>query len=167
MDRERSDGVSGGSGRIWAHACLRLVLGTNIAVHGLARVRDAAGFGAKLAADFDGLLPSWLVGPFGAAVPFLELGIGVAVLLGLRLREALAAGGVLLASLTFGMGLRQQWEVVGLQLVYALAYWALLYRMEDARLTADALLLDRRAGRAPLGAAAPGARTHRGRGLLE
>lgn len=153
MNGELSGGLAGGSGRIWAHACLRLVLGTNIAVHGIARVSDAAGFGAKLAADFGGHLPPWLVRPFGAAVPFLELGIGLAVLLGLRLREALAAGCVLIASLTFGMGLRQQWEVIGLQLVYALAYWILLYRLEDARVTVDELVRERLVEqRAPIGA---------------
>lgn len=124
-----------------AHAVLRLVLGTNIAVHGVVRVGAPASFADSLVQGFAGTpLPEWSVRAFATSLPFLELAVGLCILLGFRLRLALVLGGALMASLTLGESLRQQWSTVGLQLVYALAYYVLLSRAADARLTVDGLL---------------------------
>jgi thiosulfate dehydrogenase [quinone] large subunit len=114
-----------GNPRAFPHLGLRLVVGVNLLAHGLARIGDIPGFAAHLASDFAGVLPAALVRPFAFCVPPLELAIGLLVLLGVRLREVLLAASALLAALTFGACLIQRWEIVGLQLVYALAYWVL------------------------------------------
>ncbi|MFP2928594.1 DoxX family membrane protein [Pyxidicoccus sp. 3LG] len=129
-----------------AHGVLRLVLGTNITVHGLVRVGSPGAFADTLVQGFANTpLPEWSVRAFALATPFLELAVGLCILLGLRLRLALFVGGAFMAALTFGESLRQQWSNVGGHLSYALAYYFLLSRASDARLTIDGLLRSRRA----------------------
>jgi len=111
--------------RAFPHLGLRLVVGVNLLAHGVARIGDIPGFAGHLVADFAGVLPAALVRPFAFCVPPLELAIGLLVLIGVRLREVLLGASVLLAALTFGACLLQRWEIVGLQLIYALAYWVL------------------------------------------
>lgn len=132
-----------------AHLALRIVLGVNIASHGVARVAHAGGFAAALVNDFAGVLPAALVWPFAVSLPFLELGIGIGILAGIRLRAALFAGALVIGALTFGMTLKQQWEIVGFQLVYAIAYFFLLRGASEARFTADAALARYGASAAP------------------
>ncbi|WP_338864136.1 DoxX family membrane protein [Myxococcus stipitatus] len=130
-----------------AHGVLRLVLGLNIAVHGGVRVGAPGAFADTLAQGFTGtVLPDWSVRAFALGLPFVELGIGLGILLGLRLRASLVAGGLVIAMLTFGESLRQQWSTVGLQLSYALAYFVLLLRAADARFTVDGWLSSSRPG---------------------
>jgi thiosulfate dehydrogenase [quinone] large subunit len=129
-----------------AHFVLRATLGLNLLAHGLVRAPHALAFADKLTQDFaTTLLPAILVRPFATILPFLELGVGIAVLLGFRLRAALGVGGLSIAMLTFGICLQQAWEIAGFQLVYALAYWVLASRAADARFTVDALLARRAA----------------------
>ncbi|WP_239014552.1 DoxX family protein [Archangium violaceum] len=127
------------------HLVLRLVLGINIAMHGLTRVGDPAGFAQGIVNGFAQTpLPVWSVRLFGLVLPFLELVTGVGMLLGWRLRAFLLLGGVTIAALTFGTCLRQQWETAGLQLFYALAYAWLLHHAAEARFTVDSWLARRR-----------------------
>lgn len=127
-----------------AHGVLRLVFGTNLTVHGLVRVGSPGSFADALVQGFAHTpLPEWSVRAFAMGLPFVELAVGLCILLGLRLRFALVAGGLVLASLTFGECLRQEWSAVGLHLSYALAYYVLLSRAADARFTVDGLLRSR------------------------
>lgn len=111
--------------RALPHLGLRLVVGVNLAAHGLVRIGNVPAFAAGLAADFAGVLPAAMVRPFASCVPPLELALGALLLFGVRLREVLFAASALLAALTFGACMIQRWEIVGLQLVYAIAYWVL------------------------------------------
>ncbi len=118
-----------------AHLVLRVTLGLNMAAHGAVRVGHVSDFAAALVRDFSAtVLPSWSVSAFATVLPFAELAIGVGILAGVRLRATLTAGGLLLAALMFGSCLRQAWEIVGIQLIYALTYYVLLTRAADARL---------------------------------
>jgi thiosulfate dehydrogenase [quinone] large subunit len=123
-----------------AHLVLRFTLGLNILAHGLVRIGHASSFSAAMVRDFQGTaLPGWSVGPFAMSVPFVETAVGLAMLLGLRLRAALMVGGLVIAALTFGTCLRQAWEIAGAQIVYALAYAWLAQHASSARLTVDEL----------------------------
>lgn len=68
---------------------------------------------------------------------------GALVLLGMRLRFALAAGSLLMFVLTFGSALRQDWDIAGLQLIYAAVYAALLAFREKDWFSLDSLMLRR------------------------
>lgn len=59
------------------------------------------------------------------------------VVQGFRFREATLAGFALIAALTFGTCLREQWDIAGLQLIYALAYFALTLHASHLRYAVD------------------------------
>ncbi len=123
-----------------AHTALRVFLGVNIGAHGLARIAHLSAFSDELVRQFAATpLPSFAVRAFGLMLPPSELLIGCALLLGLALRPTLIAGALLMTALTFGTCLRQQWDVAGFQLIYALAYTWLLAHLHDAWLTIDGL----------------------------
>ncbi|AKF84678.1 hypothetical protein MFUL124B02_02860 [Myxococcus fulvus 124B02] len=133
-----------------AHGVLRLILGINIGLHGLTRVGAPGAFADGIVKNFaDSPLPEWSVRAYALGLPFVELAVGVGILLGLRLRWVLTLGALLMSTLTFGESLRQQWSTVGLHLSYALAYYILLARAADARLTVDGWLASRRGATNP------------------
>ena len=112
----------------YAYLLLRLTLGVNICMHGISRILAGPGsFAHSLVSLFQKTpLPIWMLLAFGLTLPWLEAILGLLLLLGLRTRAALIGGSLLLMVLTFGSTLRQDWESVGLQLIYASVYAALL-----------------------------------------
>jgi uncharacterized membrane protein YphA (DoxX/SURF4 family) len=59
-------------------------------------------------------------------LPWLEALIGLLILCGAFTGIALVAGALLIAVLTFGSTLHQDWDVTGLQLIYAAVYFILI-----------------------------------------
>jgi hypothetical protein len=59
-------------------------------------------------------------------------------------RFALVVGALVMASLMFGTALRGDWNVLGLQLMYSLAYYVLLVRRSDGVYGVDAWRRSRR-----------------------
>ena len=122
-----------------AYGLLRITLGLDIFLHGAVRWAGGLGkFAAPLAAMFhNSPLPQWFVLGFGYALPILEAVIGAAIFIGFQTRRALIAGGVLMLALIFGSSLRQDWQVVGLQLIYSLTYALLLATVQFNRYSLD------------------------------
>ena len=110
------------------YTLLRITLGINIAGHGISRIlAGQSHFAAALVKQFDSTpLPHFAVAGFAYALPWMEALVGLAVLLGAATRIALVAGALLIVALTFGSTLHQDWDVAGLQLIYAAVYFALL-----------------------------------------
>jgi thiosulfate dehydrogenase [quinone] large subunit len=109
------------------YAALRVALGVNIAMHGISRLGDLPAFVESVVGGFQGtFLPPVLVRAFAWTISPIEALVGTLLVLGLWTRAALMAGAALLVALTFGVTLQQRWEVAGLQLVYVIAYAALL-----------------------------------------
>jgi thiosulfate dehydrogenase (quinone) large subunit len=118
-----------------AYLFLWATLGLNILFHGVSRILTGpAAFAANLVEQFHATpLPLGVVSAFGHALPWIEAVIGLLVLLGLTTRHALCAGALLIFALTFGSTLHQDWNVAGLQLIYAVVYAVLLaFRSENA-----------------------------------
>jgi thiosulfate dehydrogenase [quinone] large subunit len=111
-----------------AYALLRITLGINIAIHGISRIlAGPASFVSSLTRQFEGtVLPHFAVQGFGYALPWLEALIGLAILFGALTRVALIAGALLIVLLTFGSTLHRDWDIAGLQLIYALVYFVLI-----------------------------------------
>ena len=65
-------------------------------------------------------LPGFLLAPYVHVLPFLELAVGMLLLLGLCTRWTFFLSGLLLVSLAFGMMVQQQHAVVGTNLTYVL-----------------------------------------------
>ena len=125
-----------------AYLVLRATLGVNIFLHGVARILGGQGhFVSTLTQQFhSSLLPHSLVVAFGYTLPWAEAAIGLLVLIGLFTRAALILGALLILVLTFGSSLLQDWQVVGLQLIYAIVYASLLAFLSANRFSVDALI---------------------------
>ena len=110
-----------------AHATFRVYLGLNIALHGVVRLPKLDGFAQGLVAGFtETALPAWSVLAFAYVLVPAEVIVGLMVLVGVQLRGALVAGLGLMALLSFGTILLEQWDTAGLQVIYAMAYAGLL-----------------------------------------
>jgi thiosulfate dehydrogenase [quinone] large subunit len=130
-----------------AHGLLRIALGTTMFLHGIVRLlAGVTHFADGMVQQFAGTpLPVGMVRAFGTCLPFVEALIGFLLLLGLGLRWTLVAGGLLMSVLIFGSSLRSDYQVVGLQLIYALVYFLLMFTLEHDRYSLDRLLRNRRA----------------------
>ncbi|QRK07157.1 DoxX family membrane protein [Archangium violaceum] len=118
---------------------LRLSLGINILGHGLVRIGNPGAFADALVQLFANTwIPSPLVRLFALLLPFIELVLGVLLTLGLLTRAALFTGGLVMVSLVFGTALRSDWETLGLQMIYAALYSALMATAHLNRLSLDA-----------------------------
>lgn len=126
--------------RCLAFAVFRLTLGVNMLIHGLVRLPDLDGFAGGLVEGFaETPLPPFLVEAFATALPVAEAAVGALLILGLLTRWALLAGGLLITALVFGTALRQQWDTLGLQMIYALAYFLLHFFIGYNRFSMDRL----------------------------
>jgi thiosulfate dehydrogenase (quinone) large subunit len=127
------------TGRELAYLLLRIILGINILMHGLARIlAGLAPFATGMIKQFASTsLPPTLVHAFAIALPWSELFIGAFILFGLWTRIALVLGALEIFVLTFGISLTQNWSVAGLQLIYAIVYAILLSFAEHNRWSLD------------------------------
>jgi thiosulfate dehydrogenase (quinone) large subunit len=124
-----------------AYGMFRLALGVVELMHGLVRLPGLAGFAAGMAKQFQGtILPGWFVYPFGCVLPFLEGLIGLALVLGLFTRWALTAASLLMSILIFGTCLRSDWNIVGLQMTYAIAFFIALFLLEHNHYSVDRIV---------------------------
>lgn len=128
-----------------ALAALRVFMGFNMFMHGAARIfGHLPEFVGKTTQEFvPTILPSPLVHLYATTLPFVELTLGALLLLGLWTRWSLVALLALIASLTFGMSLLQNWSVVGSQIIYAFAFFVLLYLNRPNRFSLDGFLARR------------------------
>jgi thiosulfate dehydrogenase (quinone) large subunit len=114
---------------VWAYTILRLSFGANIMLHGVSRLLAGhAAFLAYLTHYFEKtpLVPASLLPSFAWVLPPMETLLGLLLVLGLWTRFALIAGALVLAMLVVGTNLAQDWNVAGLQLIYAFLYCYLL-----------------------------------------
>ena len=98
------------NGRSWALLFARLVLGLIFFMAGFWKVFQLGPLqhARKYFLPFaDTFLPVWSLWAVGVAIPFFELTAGTLVILGLRVREALIALGLVLAIVTFGHLLKE------------------------------------------------------------
>jgi len=127
----------------WAYAILRLSFGANIMLHGLSRLLAGhAAFLAYLNHYFEKTpgVPTSLLPAFATVLPLAETGLGVLLILGLWTRFTLIAGGLVITVLVIGTNLAQDWNVAGLQLIYAFLYYYLLVHRDQNAVSIDGIL---------------------------
>lgn len=124
-----------------AYALFRLTLGLNIFFHGFIRiVVGRQNFVAQTEKLFtNSLLPMWLVHSFLSILPFLEVLVGVLIILGLFTTWALIGGALLMMILIFGTATRQDWTTVGTQTLYGLFYFFLISNLHNNCFALDSL----------------------------
>ncbi len=119
----------------------RLPIAVSMLGHGLDRIPKIQVFRDHLVDQFsNSILPLKLVGPFGTALPFLELGIGILLLLGLFTRSACVIGAISMLALIFGSCLLEQWDNVLAQMLYSLYFVMLYYYAFYNRYSFDSLM---------------------------
>jgi thiosulfate dehydrogenase (quinone) large subunit len=131
------------SDAVWAYSILRLSFGANIMLHGLSRLLAGhTAFLAYLTHYFEKtpLVPASLLPAFAWVLPPVETALGLLLVFGLWTRFALIAGALVLAMLVVGTNLAQDWNVAGLQLIYAFLYYYLLVHRDGNAVSIDGIL---------------------------
>jgi thiosulfate dehydrogenase [quinone] large subunit len=130
------------SDKVLAYSLLRVALGVNFLGHGAIRVYHGVGAFAAMTAEHmaKAPLPQGAVLGFGYVIPWVEVLLGVALILGLLTRAALVGGAVFMMALTIGVTANQQWDIAGQQLLYSLTFFSLLFLVEFNGLSMDAWL---------------------------
>lgn len=116
--------------RRWAYVLFRVAIGIDFFGHGFIRVYHGTGvFAAWMVGTMAGtpLLPVWFVHGFGYFVPWLEVTVGLMMLLALRTRVALTGAMLLMLCLMAGTALKQDWGAESLQLGYTFYLAVLLF----------------------------------------
>jgi thiosulfate dehydrogenase [quinone] large subunit len=115
-----------------AYFLLRISMGVNLLGHGLARIPKLFVFAEGMTKGFE---KSWIPQPsvylFSTTLPFLEFIIGALLILGFKTRWANFAGAGLIIMLLFGSSTVENWEAMGIQMIYALFFYILISRIED------------------------------------
>src|SRR5258708_552414 len=138
------------SDRVWALLFARLVLGLIFFMAGFWKVFQLGPLqhARKYFLPFaDTFLPVWSLWAVGVAIPFVELIAGALVILGLRVREALIALGLVLAIVTFGHLLKDPLYEFHTHVIprLALLLFVLMLPREDDRFSVDPRLARRNA----------------------
>jgi thiosulfate dehydrogenase [quinone] large subunit len=104
----------------------RITLGVSMLGHGLVRLPKIPAFRSWMVNLYQGVLPPPLVGAFATVLPFIELLIGLFLVIGLFTRKTLVAGAILIIILIFGSCMKENWDAVGTQLLYGLFFYILI-----------------------------------------
>ena len=107
---------------------LRIGLGINMLMHGLVRLPKLNAFVAKTGAEFTNtILPEILTNAFLYSLPFVELAVGLLILIGGPLGKwGYFLGGLVMGALLFGTTLKEDWSGAGNQLIYVIAFYLAL-----------------------------------------
>jgi thiosulfate dehydrogenase [quinone] large subunit len=124
--------------RTLAYTLARIGLGLNIALHGLVRIGHIRQFAWDLRSQFSQtILPGALVEIAGYGIVIGESCVGLLILFGVCLRNALVGGLMLMFLLEFGTCLRQDWNAASIQLTYIGFYAILLATLQYRKCLAD------------------------------
>jgi thiosulfate dehydrogenase [quinone] large subunit len=124
-----------------AYALLRVTFGVVFLFYGIGKfMRGLGSFSGGTQQRFAGKLPMALVVPFAYSLPFIEVLIGVLLVLGLFNSIALMLSGLLLIALTFGMVILGDTPTVANNLLYVLINFVLLYLAEQNNYSVDRII---------------------------
>ncbi|MCQ9639318.1 DoxX family protein [Chryseobacterium sp. WG14] len=117
---------------------LRISMGINFFGHGLVRLTKLQDFAGGMTTGFEkSWLPQVLVHAFSTALPFLEFTIGLLLMIGFKTRIVTMSGASLIVMLLFGCSTVENWEAMGIQMIYAGLFYILISRIEDNSLALD------------------------------
>jgi thiosulfate dehydrogenase (quinone) large subunit len=128
------------SDAVIAYTILRVSFGANIMLHGVSRiVMGHAAFLAYLTHYFEKApyFGAGMLSIFATVQPWVELILGLLLIIGLATQFSLIAGGLVILCLVIGTNLAQDWLVSGLQLIYAFLYYYLLVHLDQNRYSID------------------------------
>jgi thiosulfate dehydrogenase [quinone] large subunit len=119
----------------------RLPIAVSALGHGIDRIPKIQVFSDHLVSQFSkSILPIKLVSLFSMALPFIEFGVGILLILGLFTRLSCVIGLITMLALIFGSCLIEQWDNVLSQMLYSLYFVMLYYYAFYNRYSFDRLL---------------------------
>jgi thiosulfate dehydrogenase [quinone] large subunit len=126
-----------------AYSLFRFTFGLNIMMRGVVRIAiGLPAFQTYMLTQFKDvpvMPPAFLI-PFATVLPFVETVIGLCILIGFQTRAALIAGALMIAGLTFGTMMRQDFTIAWLQLDYAIAFFILIALRSWNLISVDAMM---------------------------
>ncbi len=128
-----------------AYLLMRVSLGINFFGHGFFRLLRGAGVfanGAVKGMD-KGPLPHGMSLAFLYVTPYIELIVGVLLMLGLFTRVSLVAGALFIIALTVGTTSVQNWDGASTQLMYSAVFFFMLWLIEANTISLDVLFSGR------------------------
>lgn len=133
------------SNRTIAFLLMRVALGVNMFGHGFFRIMTgvsafANGVGSAIG---KGPLPHGPTLAFAYCIPWIEVVVGVMLIIGLFTHSALIAGSAFMIALTIGTTSVQNWSRAGTQLEYSVVFFGLLWLVEANSLSIDGLRIRR------------------------
>ncbi|MDC0933604.1 DoxX family membrane protein [Arcobacteraceae bacterium] len=124
----------------WAYLILRLSLGINMFLHGVMRIPKIDAFSAGMVERFEGtLLSESMVSLFAYSLPYIELALGLLLIIGLFTNRTLLVGGFLIVVLIFGSALQENWSLISSQILYSILFFMLSYFIEFNKYSIDYL----------------------------
>jgi len=126
-----------------AYGLFRFTFGLNIMMRGIVRIAlGLPAFQNYMLTQFKDVpvMPSAFLVAFASVLPFVETLIGLCILVGFQTRTALVAGSLMIAALTFGTMLRQDFTIAWLQLDYAIAFFILIALRSWNLMSVDAMM---------------------------
>lgn len=122
------------------YALLRLTFGVVFLFAGIGKfIGGLSGFVGMMNQHFSGKLPAMMVMPFAYVLPFGEITAGALIVFGLFTRVGLTISGLLLAGLTFGTVMLNDFPTAAHNVQYALVNFALLWLSDLNRYSLDYL----------------------------
>ncbi len=116
----------------------RVTIGINFLFHGIVRLPKLSKFAEGLSKGFaDTMVPEALAYPFAYGLPIVEFIIGALLLVGFKTRFASVAGGFVIALIMLGTCLKEDWPLVGSQMVYAIFFFLLIKNLDFNCLAID------------------------------
>lgn len=110
-----------------AYTLARLPIGLSFLGHGLVRLPKLNQFVNGMQKGFEATyLPTEIVKPFAFVLPFLELLLGLAILIGFKMKNTTILGVVLVCILIFGSSFQENWSAIAIQMFYGI-YLVALY----------------------------------------
>src|SRR5690606_36612353 len=110
---------------------LRLPIAMSLLGHGLVRLPKLAEFSNGMVQGMEkSILPSTLVAGWGYILPFIEVTLGLGLLLGFTTKETLFASLVLMSILILGSSSIENWGAIESQLVHSVYLGFLVWYME-------------------------------------
>jgi thiosulfate dehydrogenase [quinone] large subunit len=137
---QASDWRSDGS---LAYGLFRFTFGVNIMMRGIVRIAmGLPAFQTYMLTQFKDVpvMPPGFLIPFASVLPFVETLIGLCIVVGFQTRAALVAGSLMIAALTFGTMLRQDFTIAWLQVDYAIAFFILIALRSWNLISVDAMI---------------------------
>ena len=110
---------------------LRLPIAISLLGHGLVRLPKLSGFSNWMVTSMEkSFIPEILIIPFSYILPIAEFLIGVWLLTGLKSKEALFSGIVLMSILIFGSCSIENWSAIEAQLLHCFYFFGLYWFWE-------------------------------------